>query len=305
MENEWLIFWFKLCNVKGIGPVKIKRLFQEFGDIKNIVNSSDKNLLDSLIFTEKNLNDWNQLKNASSENFQKIIDECTENNIKIVPFFSKYYPEKLKKIRDSPMTLFAIGNLLLFKQPSIAIVGSRKSDERAKKWAYTLAKDLVGNGKTIISGGAKGIDFQAHKAALDRNGNTIVVMAPGLLNLYPEDHMSLFSAVKKNGLLISENLPSFTGGRIALLQRNRITSALSDGVVCVTSANGGGSMTQMRHAKEQRIPLFCPRLSFTFKPQEGLMGKKREFKILEIDDAKELISYLGTLNDKTVQSKLI
>jgi predicted Rossmann fold nucleotide-binding protein DprA/Smf involved in DNA uptake len=101
---------------------------------------------------------------------------------------------------------------------------------------------------------------------------------------------------KKKGLIISENLPSFRGSSFALLQRNRITSGLSDALISVTASSNGGVMTQLRHAHEQRIPIFCPNLSYNFSPSEGLKEMKQKYKIIEIENIAPVLEIVRKNN---------
>ena len=42
---------------------------------------------------------------------------------------SKEYPQRLKKIKDYPKKLYAVGNIELLNKASISMVGSRDADE--------------------------------------------------------------------------------------------------------------------------------------------------------------------------------
>ncbi len=284
MNKDELINWYKICRVKGLGPRKIMRLYGLYNSINNVWAAKVDDLLRTRLLKESMLKDWDRLKNASTESYEEIINECNENNIMILPIISDKYPKRLKYISNPPLTLYLQGDESLLKLKKVAIVGSRESDERSKKWSYAQAEELAKNNIVTISGGAKGIDIESHKGALNISGKTISVMGTGLLQLYPEEHKSYFDEIRKKGLLLSENTPNFTGGRIALLQRNRITSGLSDALLASTCSNGGGSMTQLKHAHEQKVPIFCPKIQFDFFPNEGLKKMMKEYKITEIEN---------------------
>jgi DNA processing protein len=292
MEKDSLIKWLKLCTVFGLGPKKIMKLFEYFGNLETIYSASDSELSRVKIFNEKMLVEWNRLKNAQSEKYESIIDTCQKEKIVILPLFSDEYPSTLKYISNSPKNLFLKGNIGLLYTKKAAIVGSRTSDENAESWAYTISKKLAEKEITIISGGAEGIDYAAHKGALSAGGNTIWIFGTGLLRYYPEDHRELYEEIAKKGLLVSEHLPHFTGGRIALLNRNRITSALSNALIQVTSDKTGGSVTQMKIAIEQRIPIFCPKKELGFQPFEGILEEMKNNKIIEIEDAEPIMKLL-------------
>jgi len=293
INKDLLINWLKLCNVKGLGSKRVLKLLQIFESIEDIVNADNKQLLASQVFNESMIKSWIQLKSASNENFEKVIRECEQYNIEILPLFSEKFPKQLKILFDTPLNLFLQGDMSLLCSKKVAIVGSRKSDENSKEWAYEWTQKISEAGFTIVSGGAEGIDYQAHRACLDAGGKTISVVGTGLLNMYPEKHLDLFREIKERGLLITENLPTFKGGRIALLRRNRITSGISDAIVSVTSSSNGGSMTQLNAAIKQNIPIFCPPISLNFSPSEGILKAKKTARITELTDLNLLLTETG------------
>jgi DNA processing protein len=298
-QKEQLVKWLKLSKVPKLGPSKMMKLFGLVGDIDKIFLMSDPELLRTRIFNEPMLLEFHKLKNASEENFLKAIIGCEENNIEIVPLIDGRYPGFLKNVPYPPLTLFLKGDLGLLYVKKIAIVGSRKADGTSKDWAYDLAQDFVKKGYAIVSGGAIGIDYSAHKGALDSNGKTICVLGSGFFRMYPNEHSELFHEIEKKGLLVSEHLPNFPGSAIALVQRNRITSGISDALVMVASGEKGGAMIQTKIAFEQRVPIFCPDRSLGLKPNEGIPQVINEWKGIEIRSSEEIIEKLGLNEPKT------
>ncbi len=283
----------KLTKVPKLGPSRITKLFNMVSSIDKIFSMSDEELLETRIFNEVMLSEFHKLKKASEENFIKAISECEENNIAVVPIIDKRYPTFLKNISYPPLTLFLKGDLNLLYIKKIAIVGSRKADECSKKWAYDIAQDFVKNDYAIVSGGARGIDYSAHKGALDLNGKTICVLGSGFFKMFPEEHSELFHTIETKGLLISEHLPNFPGSAIALVQRNRITSGISNALLMVASGEKGGAMIQTKIAFEQRIPIFCPNRALNLQPNEGILQVINEWGGIEIKTSKEILNRIS------------
>jgi len=50
---------------------------------------------------------------------------------------------------------------------------------------------------------ARGIDTEAHKAALEVEGRTIAVLGSGLLNVYPSENGELARQISKQGAVLS------------------------------------------------------------------------------------------------------
>ncbi len=302
MNQNQLVNWLKLTKVPKLGPSKITKLLSLLS-LDDIFKATDEQLLQTRCFIESMLPDFHKLKNASEENFLKAIKESEINNIYIVPITDERYPKNLKQIPYPPLTLFLKGNIDLLNQKKLAIVGSRKADENATKWAYQKAKELSEVGYIIVSGGAKGIDYSSHIGAIENGGKTICVLGSGFFKMYPEEHKDLFEKIGKEGLLISEHLPDFPGTGLALVQRNRITSGISDGLIMAASGERGGSMIQTKMAFEQRKPIFCPKESLNLQPNEGIKQILTDWKGIVITETSEIIKYYTNRKDD-IQMKL-
>lgn len=290
-DEKTLVNWMKLTRVNGLGPKKITSLFFAFKSLNNILAASRDELLACGLFNEKMLDSWEHVKGASDENFIKVIESCKQNNIKIMTMFDEAYPACLRDIPSSPLTLFLWGNTNLLSSAKIGIVGSREAEKSALDIAYSSAKHLAERGFTIVSGGANGIDTMAHKGALDAGGKTISVLGAGFFNLYPKENIQLFEEIKKEGLLISEHLPNFSGSAISYIQRNRITSGLSSALlVCATNKLTGGTSTQVQTAYKQGIPIFCPASELAGNP--GLAELVKKYGIKQIQNSGEIIDFL-------------
>lgn len=289
-----LVKWFKLGLVTGLGPQKIRKLLFDFDSLDKIYSISDLQLLQTGVFNQKMLDEFNKLKQASDDNFIKIIEECKAKNIQIITFLDEKYPQELKVLQSPPLTLFLKGNVnLLYQKNKIAIVGTREPSQKAIDYTYSLSNSLTSKGYIIVSGGALGIDTSAHKGALNsENGKTICVLGAGFNYIYPTENATLFKEIEKKGLLISEHLPTFKGSRISYLQRNRITSGLSDAVFLVAAKEIGGSLTQAKIAHNQRKPIFCPKQKDNILPSEGVKYAISKYNAKEISNPDDLIKKL-------------
>jgi DNA processing protein len=300
-----LVKWIKLGNVKGLGPRKIQQLIDEFGSIDRIFEASPKELLGVRAFKEAMLPEWNQLLEASDENFLRSIREASSQNIQIIPLIDEKYPAKLKRMPSPPLTLYLWGNTsLLDKTPKIAIVGTRQPSDNARQLAFEYSKYLAEFGMTVVSGGAEGIDTAVHEGVLASvSGKTISVLGTGFFHYYPPKNAPLFEKIRmSDGLLISEYSPNFRGSSFSFLQRNRITSGLSDALLICASNEQGGSMHQTRTASEQRIPIFCPAVEMNILPNSGITYAIREFGAQEIHTPQELLSKLQAVLLETSQN---
>ncbi len=178
------------------------------------------------------------------------------NMIRITPE-DEIFPEELRNINSSPRELYCIGNLNLFKNRKVAIVGSRKCTAYGKAVSQNLCRKLSASGITVVSGLARGIDRQAHIGALNGAGSTIAVMATGIDKCYPISNMDLYNKIGKEGLIISENPPGYMCRKYDFPHRNRLISGLSEGIVVVEAPLRSGSLITAEKGAEQGRDVFA------------------------------------------------
>lgn len=152
----------------------------------------------------------------------------------------------MQKININNFELFYKGNLELLNKPKIAIVGSRRASKYTKEITFLLAKKLSQK-YAIISGGALGVDTEAHKGAYP---NTIFVSPSSLDLIYPKSNETLIKNIYKNALALSEYEKNYKPYKHTFLQRNRIIVALSEAVIIAEANLKSGSMRSFEWAKE-------------------------------------------------------
>ena len=93
------------------------------------------------------------------------------------------YPVRLKKrLRaKAPATLFGCGNRRLLNAGGVAVVGSREADADDLRFANALGRQAADQARTVVSGGARGIDQRAMLGALENEGTAVGVLADNLL----------------------------------------------------------------------------------------------------------------------------
>lgn len=168
------------------------------------------------------------------------------------------YINILTSVDSAPKTLYYLGILPQKRQPSVAIVGTRKPTAYGKEVAATLAEQLARRGVVIVSGLALGIDAIAHKACLDAGGTTIAVLGNGLHKIYPHTNRALGERIiAEGGAIISEFEEGMEPLPYNFLKRNRIVSGLADAVVIVEAATRSGTLNTAMHALNQGRDVFA------------------------------------------------
>lgn len=171
------------------------------------------------------------------------------------------YPPLLAPLPTPPVLLWVRGRTAACAEDSAAIVGARRATSYGETQAARFAAALASEGIAVVSGGARGVDAAAHRAALRVGGTTIAVLGSGLGEAYPADHAGLYeSIVDGGGLLVSEFPTWWPPLPSNFPRRNRIISGLSLTVLVVEAGISSGALITARHAIDdhQREPCALP-----------------------------------------------
>lgn len=113
-------------------------------------------------------------------------------------------------------------------------------------------------GVCINSGMAKGIDTGAHIGAIDEIGKTVAVLGCGLNNIYPKENKDLFYKIIDNGgAVISEYENNAEAESKKFIERNRIVSGMSIGVLVIEAAYRSGTSITAKFAMQEKKTIFC------------------------------------------------
>lgn len=175
----------------------------------------------------------------------------------ILTYHDDSYPTLLTHIPSPPFILFAVGNTQLLHKVQLSVVGTRKCTNYGQKNTRYLVSDLIKYDITITSGLALGIDAEAHKSALDCNGNTIAVLGNGIDIMYPKANATLARHIAQKGLIVSEFPLGQSPDKHSFPKRNRIISGLTRGTIIIESSTKSGSLITAKHAVEQNRDVFA------------------------------------------------
>ena len=179
---------------------------------------------------------------------------------RITPADSEW-PIQLNQLNRPPSELFIRGRDLRevasADHETVAIVGARNCTHYGEKISRDFGTYFAALGWSVISGGAFGIDYNAHRGALIAEGVTIAVLAGGLADPYPRSHSALFREIVENGALISEQPPEAPALKGHFLNRNRIIAGLSRGTIVVEAAFKSGAIRTARDGAELFRPVLA------------------------------------------------
>lgn len=248
-------YWIWLTNALGYNTPKQKRVFELYENIQNFYEGGEKEWRFCGIFTEKEIQ---SLKRTSLNTSQTILSRCIELGYSVLTFDSEDYPETLFHIYAPPSVLYVSGELPDFaNRLSVAVVGSRNPREYGVKHSYNFAYNLAKAGAVIVSGGALGVDCASHRGALHAQGITVCVLGCGINANYLSENALMRRNITFKGALVSEYPPDTPPKPYYFPARNRIISALSDGVLVIEAGEKSGSLITADFALEQGKELFA------------------------------------------------
>jgi len=160
---------------------------------------------------------------------------------------------------------------------AFAVIGTRRATPGGLGFARDVGRGLSREGVLVVSGLAIGIDGAAHTGALEaseldrlgsaaaptygwrpgvaptpRPAGTIAVLGGGHGHVHPAMHLALARRiVAAGGAVLSEWAPDVQPRPYRFLQRNRVISGLSRGVLVVEAGVRSGTNSTVAHALDQ------------------------------------------------------
>ena len=247
LDDAQRLACLRLIRSDNVGPVTFRELINHFGGAVQA--------LDALPDLSRRGGRRQAIRVCPRAQAEAELEAASR--IGALPLFTiePGYPPALAAVDVPPPLLYIRGNAAQLVRPAVAIVGARNGSAAGQKLARLFATKLGEAGYVIVSGLARGIDAAAHEAALERG--TIAVLAGGIDNVYPPEHLELQEQIATRGCLVSEQPPGFVPRAQDFPRRNRIISGIAMGVLIVEAARRSGTLITARMAAEQGREVFA------------------------------------------------
>ena len=212
-----------------------------YHDISDLLKGGEREWFFCGVMSREEMKRLGSADNATQA--QAIINRCTELGHSILTIDDPAYPRCLTDLYAPPAVLYIDGALPDFENSlSLGVVGTRSASRyglaNSYKFAYALAKyDTI-----IVSGGALGVDCASHRGALAAGGVTVCVRGCGINSRYLRDNIGMRQAIAQNGAVISEYPPDEEPRKYYFPARNRLISALSNGLLVIEAGAKSGSL---------------------------------------------------------------
>lgn len=169
------------------------------------------------------------------------------------------YPHGFRNLVQIPQILYYMGAIDIINcNKNIAVIGSRKCSEAGIRLSYETGRVLGAHGVNVVNGLALGCDTEALRGALSVDGKCVAIMPCGLDEIQPKSNQKLADEIlKKGGCIISE-YPVGTGiKKYQYVERDRLQSGVSQGVVVIEAERESGTMHTADFAMRQYKRLAC------------------------------------------------
>ncbi|MBM3126053.1 MAG: DNA-protecting protein DprA [Chloroflexi bacterium] len=247
-------YWVGFNLIKGIGAVRMQGLIAHFGSMASAWNA-DPAELGGAGLGPRLIERIEQARKGVD--LDHIWENIENQGIKILTWQDSEYPSRLKEIEQPPPVLYIRGSFLEEDLFAISIVGTRRVSPYGRQITEEIAAFLAGNGVTVISGLARGVDAIAHQSALKAGGRTIAVLGCGVDKIYPPEHRGLAGQIMERGAILSDYAPGTPPDASNFPPRNRIISGLSLAVVVIEAGETSGALITAEFAAEQGREVFA------------------------------------------------
>lgn len=266
-----LVYWLALHTMRNkFNVATLPNIIEKFGTLESFWQADKYDIIEA---------GWNvdavnafidHANKTRLSRYEKVIYEADNSDTRILTYMDEEYPKQLRTSATAryqpPIVLFVKGNLHQTDK-CMALVGNRNASFYARKRTREIARLLADKGYVIVSGLARGIDYEAHSGALESpNGRTIATLA-WMDPIYPSEHEEFSKDIMKRGAIISElfNRPQDSTNRRAysrsrFVVRNRIISGLSNFIIVAESGPSGGTIWQadLALAQKKRVYVLAP-----------------------------------------------
>jgi DNA processing protein len=304
-------FLFLLSNTAGIGGVTLKKAAEHLQG--KPVPATQEQQLDFLRELKQLAPVFKKevtpaLLEQAYQKLEKVGEMASRHGVTTISIHHADYPVLLRQLRDAPYFLDVRGDTCLLNKRNVAVIGTREITNHGRLLGRRLTDRLVKGGLTIVSGLATGCDTVAHQAAVAAGSPTVAVLAGGLDKVYPKENSALAEQIERCGCLVSEYRCGTAPMAQMFVQRDRLQSGMSLGVVVIETGVKGGTMHTVGFAQQQGRRLAClythqlPDFAGQWADADKFQGNAllvREKKAVPLTDVASIQRFIDSLDGES------
>src|ERR1700677_551953 len=191
------------------------------------------------------------------EEVDKTSTELESRGVSVVFSNEPEFPSQLASLRDAPEVLFLWGDSSLLHAASIGMCGSRKASERGLSAARKCGGAIATSGLAIVSGYATGGDTETHLGALRAGGETVIILAEGILHFKRKRSFADVPFDETHVLAVSQFAPLQPWNVGAAMTRNAVIYGLGKALVVIEAGETGGTFQAGMGALRSHKPVLA------------------------------------------------
>ncbi|MFK5980474.1 MAG: DNA-processing protein DprA [Rhizobiaceae bacterium] len=287
LDDQERLNWLRLIRSENVGPATFRDLLARYYTAHDALNALPE--------LAKRGGAAARIKICSEADAEREYQVCSHFNAQFIAMCEPDYPSYLRMADHCPPLLCVKGSIKTLNKKSVGIVGSRNASILGCKITQKFASELGMEGYVVVSGLARGIDANAHKASLECG--TIAAFAGGLDKIYPEENTNLVQQILAyNGTIVSEMPMGWQARARDFPRRNRIIMGLSMGILVVEAAKRSGSLITARLANETGRLVFAIPGSPLDPRSDGTNHLIKQGAIL-VTDIEDMLEHLTPMNE--------
>ena len=183
------------------------------------------------------------------------LERLGQTGISVLTPFDEDYPARFAERLGAaaPVLLYAAGAVELLGRPGLGVVGSRKVSPEGAEVAGAAAERAARLERSLVSGGARGVDQTAMNAAFEAGGSVVGLLAESLTRKLrsPDIRRAIHDGRTVMCTPYSPEAPFSVGNAMG---RNKLIYALSDlTLVVAAEVETGGSWAGADEALRRRF----------------------------------------------------
>jgi len=238
MEKYYL--W--LIMVFGSANNVLTDLFNRFETPKSIYEAFTENTAAAGLDYAK------KAATVSLESAEQLLSDLHSKGIHTITLDSEFYPRLLRNVPNSPIMLFAKGNIELLKGKLLTLAGSKNITNYTIAAETAICEKLCEN-YTFVSSLCEGCEQLACLTAIKCGKSCVEVLPCGLDVEYPKgSHLLRQQILLNGGCIISEFLPDVKTSNGNFHKRARIIGGISKAMIIFQAGLKSGSLNAAKYS---------------------------------------------------------
>jgi len=196
---------------------------------------------------------------ALLDSYTDLISSLTAGGALLFTVLDHGYPANLRRVWRRPPFIVVRGRFVAADDRAVAFSGARQASRAGQALARSFARDLAGQGVTVVATLDGGVGGATLDAATRAGGRALGVLTGGVLTPLGSELRGLAERVAASGALVSASWPDTPQALADPAAGDRLAASLALGTVLVDADAADVADRRTRAFLAEEGPLFIPR----------------------------------------------